>query len=312
MALSIDDIGKDPNLVMKLDETPISAIEDHSDAVFRAVQVDLVPAVETVSPYYQAAILRNLEIGSKLNFSQVVQAETTLASLTMLHSHHDQNQGFNIRAVVTLLDVAGAAGHRDPRGCVVMTERVFQSYMSTIRVLDDFRTGVVSTPRACYDQNLSSRAEVLHQEGFNLLSTEIREERSLLRLLCMGRVEGKELAGQFKQAFELLPDKAKRDLVNGLNVDGVNDGIAVVPYYPPGLISEALKNAPVQTGPAASRVLLAFMQFLAAVLDAPEPQIGTGGGLLERDLSFALDTIKSCQFKEDPGVFGKIKFPWTR
>lgn len=312
VALSIDDIGKDPNLVKELDDTPISAIEDHSDAVFCAVQGGLVPVVKTVSPNYQAAILKNLEIGSKLNISQVVQAETTPASLTMLPSYHNQNQGFNIRVLVTLLDVAGAAGHRNPRGCVVMTERVFQSYMSTIRALDDFRTGVIPTQRACYNKILSSRAKVLHQEGFNSLSTEIREERALLRLLCMGRVEGKELTRQFKQAFEHLPVDAKRNLVNRLNVDGINDGIAVVPYYAPGLISEALKASPVQTGPAASPVLLAFMQFLTAVLDAPKPQEGTKGSLLERDLSFALDTIKSPQFKENPKVLGELEFPWTR
>ena len=312
VALSIDDIGKDPNLVTQRDETLITAIEDHSDALFHAVQQGLVPAMKTVPPNYETAIMKNLEIGSKLNISQVVQAETTPASLIILPSQHDQSQGFNIRAVVTLLDVAGAAGHRDPRGCVVMTERVFQSYMSTIRALDDFRTGVIPTPRACYDQILSSRAEVLHQEGFDLLSTDIRQERALLRLLCMGRVESKELAKEFKQAFELLPVDAKQNLVNRLNIDGIDDGIAVVPYYAPGLISEALKASAVQAGPAACPVLLAFMQFLAAVLDAPKLQTGTSSSLIELDLSFALNTIKSDQFKKDPKVLGEIKFPWTR
>ena len=268
--------------------------------------------MKTVPPNYETAIMKNLEIGSKLNISQVVQAETTPASLIILPSQHDQSQGFNIRAVVTLLDVAGAAGHRDSRGCVVMTERVFQSYMSTIRALDNFRRGVIPTPRACYDQILSSRAEVLHQEGFDLLSTDIRQERALLRLLCMGRVESKELAKEFKQAFELLPVDAKQNLVNRLNIDGIDDGIAVVPYYAPGLISEALKASAVQAGPAACPVLLAFMQFLAAVLDGPNLQTGTNSSLIERDLSFALNTIKSYQFKKDPKVLGEIKFPWTR
>ena len=51
------------------------------------------------------------------------------------------------------------------------------------------------------------------------------------------------------------------------------------------------------------------MQFLAAVLDAPKLQTGTSSSLIELDLSFALNTIKSDQFKKDPKVWGEIKFP---
>ena len=43
VALSIDDIGKDPDLVMQQDETLISAIEDHSDALFHAGKLDNAP-----------------------------------------------------------------------------------------------------------------------------------------------------------------------------------------------------------------------------------------------------------------------------
>lgn len=43
VALSIDDIGKDPNLVTQRDETLMSAIEDHSDALSHASKLDNAP-----------------------------------------------------------------------------------------------------------------------------------------------------------------------------------------------------------------------------------------------------------------------------
>jgi hypothetical protein len=77
--------------------------------------------------------------------------------------------------------------------------------------------------------------------GFNFPSS-ADEARALSRLLCMGRVTTNVQANQYKKALDQLPYSAKKGLVNGLNVDGIDDGVAIIPYYAPGLIADALKS----------------------------------------------------------------------
>lgn len=324
VALAIDDIGKDPALAQELEETastvsPVSpttptspASSDHSSTVLQAAHAGLVSSLEKMPCENRMAVLQNLEIGCRLNIAQVLQGETAPASLQVLHQIPDSDHGFHIRATVTFLDVGGAAAHRNPHGCVVMTEQVFRSYMATIQRLDEFRRHLIATPRACYDQVLSFRANLLHGCGFDLLSTDNSDERALLRLLSIGRVENKDKAEQFQRAFNLLADPTRRALVDGLSVDGVDDGVAVVPYYAPGLLSEILKNVPTHSEDATVQVLAAYMGFLARVFGGSTPQPGKPGGLIERDVSFALATVESSGFKEDPDILASLEMPWEK
>ncbi|PLN80333.1 hypothetical protein BDW42DRAFT_115138 [Aspergillus taichungensis] len=327
VALVIDDIGKDPALAQQVEEaasaaSPISPVypeapaspasSDHSGTVLQAAQAGLVSSLEKMPRENRMAVLQNLVIGSRLNIAQVLQGETAPASLEVLQQISDSDQGFHIRATVTFLDVGGAAAHRNPHGCVVMTEPVFRSYMATIQRLDEFRRHLIATPRACYDQVLSFRATILHECGFGLLSTDNSEERALLRLLSMGRVENKDTAVRFQRAFSLLEDPTRRALVDGLSVDGVNDGVAVVPYYAPGLLSETLKKVQNHSEDATIQVLAAYMTFLARVFGGSTPQPGQPGGLVERDVSFALATVESSEFQEDPGILASLEMPWEK
>ncbi|KAL4888497.1 hypothetical protein BDV59DRAFT_188525 [Aspergillus ambiguus] len=310
VALAIDDIGKDPTLTKTVEEKLSSPAQDHSEVVLCAARDGLIPSLAALRPDKQAAVLQNLQIGSKLNIAQLVQAETAPASLAILQDSlvpEDRQDGFSIRAVVTLLDVAGAAAHRDPRGCIVMTEPVFQPYMETITILDEFRKGTIPTPRACYDRILSYRAEVLHRNGYSLLSPAVAQERALLRLLCMGRVEDKGKARLFQQALEELDPFPRENLVNGLNVDGIEDGTAVLPYYAPGILAESLRNVPDQSDASVVKVLMAFMRFLSRVFDGSKPIPGSPGDLVKRDLAFARDTVHSDAFRENPGILDALR-----
>ncbi|KAL5357479.1 hypothetical protein BJX96DRAFT_172560 [Aspergillus floccosus] len=310
VALAIDDIGKDPTLAKELESKLSAPAQDHSIIVLSAAQAGLIPALNTLPASKQAAVLHNLEIGSRLNIAQVVQAETAPASLTILSDNRNHLDGFSIRAVVTLLDVAGAAAHRNPRGCVVMTEPVFQPYMETLTILDDFRKGDIPTPRACYDLILAYRAEVLHSAGYARLSPAAAEDRALLRLFCMGRVADKEHARLFHEALQALDAASRENLVNGLNVDGVDDGVAVLPYYAPGILAESLRNVPDESDASRVRVLTAFMRFLARVFDGSKPTPGAPGGLVERDLAFAQDMVHGDAFRENPDILAQIEMNW--
>ena len=212
-----------------------------------------------------------------------------------------------MRATVTILDVAGAAAHSNARGYPVVTESVYQGYMSAIETLKKFSLGEIPSERACYDQVLSKQVRDLHMKGYNLLSTNNVEERALLRILCMGRVDNKQSADLFNKAFTKLSTTEKRSLVNGLNMDGLDDGIAILPYYAPGLIAEVLRGAQRKEESAIIEALSIFMGFMAGVV---EYKSETGDPrVIERDLSFVQDVIKSNNFKNDPYVLNKVQLP---
>ena len=309
IAMAIDDIGKDPSLSEEMAQQGVNATyADHSDLVYKAAQANLIQSLKIVPASSQHDILSCLHIGSKLNISQVVQGECPPASLEILSTLQGKGQGVNLRAMVTFLDVAGAGGHADTRSCIVMSEPVFQAYMSALEAFDEFSNGSIPSPRACYDHILESRAKKLQQVGF-IFPSSADEARALSRLLCMGRVTTNEQANQFKKALDQLPPSAKKDLVNGLNVDGIDDGVAIIPYYAPGLIADALKGTD-KAETTVIPVLSAFFRFLARVFDGSEPKPGAAGGMIEHDLSFVQGTIKSNSFLDDPTTLDNVSLPW--
>ncbi|GFF32036.1 hypothetical protein IFM58399_03082 [Aspergillus lentulus] len=304
VAIVIDDIGKDSTLATGHEA---EAEVNHSEIVYYAARADRIPALAGVPHRAREAIMQSLQIGSKLNLSQLVQGECVPASLSVLRSIGESECGYDMRAMVTLLDVAGAGAHRDARGCAMMTESVCRAYLRTIEVVGEFIRGDIPTERACYDRILMDRAELLHEKGFVLLSVENAEERTLLRLLCMGRGDSLDSAEIFQAAFQLLPESNRRRLVDGLSVDGIGDGVAIVPYYAPGLLAEVMRGVHNKEHSCIVAALCAFLRFLARVFDSPRPG---ADGIQERDLSFVQDVIKSDRFCDKPSILDNVKLPW--
>ncbi|ODM22960.1 hypothetical protein SI65_00549 [Aspergillus cristatus] len=315
VAVVTDDLGKDPQLANELEKTrngPTMNVKmaNRSEFLYEAAKAGMIPALESVPVSGRETILRSMEIEVYLNISQLVQGENVPASLSILRNIQDGGNGFHMRAMVTILDVAGAAAHSNARGCLVMTESVYQGYMTAIEALEKLVLREIPSERACYDQVLSKRARNLHMKGYDLLSTNNAEERALLRILCMGRVDNKQSADLFNKAFAKLSTTENSSLVNGLNVDGLEDGIAILPYYAPGLIAEVLRGAQRREEPAIIEALSAFMRFMARVV---EYKSETGESrVIERDLSFVQDIIKSNGFKNDPYVLDKVQLPWSQ
>ncbi|OGM50378.1 hypothetical protein ABOM_000975 [Aspergillus bombycis] len=294
VAIAIDDIGKDKALAERVGIPE----KNHGEVLLKAVKMKLVPALETITDLVKKNIIvQSLRIGSKLDISQIVQGETVPHSMLALDDGQGLQDAFDIKAMVTLLDVGGAAAHSDPRGCIVMTQPIFSHYIKAIELLDEYRKmGNPDWPK-CYNEYLAYRADILKADGFASLTTNNLEQRALLRLLCMGRVETREKAEQFHNAFSKLPSSTKTDLVKGLTVNGIEDGTAILPYYAPGILSEVLRNMPEGR---MVQYLKVFMKFLAGVYDGSEPEPGKPGALEERDLAPMQDMVKSSEFKEDP------------
>ena len=318
VAVVVDDLGKDPQLARDVvershghDSARNAKMVNHSDFVYQAAKTDLIPALKRVSDSGRKAIISSMEIEGQLSIAQLVQGENVPASLSILKNIQDDGSGFRMRAMVTILDVAGAAAHSDARGCLVMTENIFQGYMTTIETLQKFIQGEIPSERACYDQVLTDRAKSLHLKGCELLSTDNAEQRALLRIFCMGRVDSKQLADAFTKSFTALPATEKKNLVQGLNVDGLNDGTAILPYYAPGLTAEVLRGVRGKEEPLLVEALSAFLRFLAKVMEERKAVSNTSG-VIERDLWFAQDVIKSSSFKDDPHVLDNVQLPWRQ
>lgn len=316
VAVLTDDLGKDPRLAKDLlgksNDTVKNynvKMENHSDYLYEAAKVGMVPALESVPESGRKTILHSMEIGGQLNISQLVQGENAPANLSILRKVQDGGAGFHMRAMVTLLDVAGAAAHRNARGCLVMMESVYQGYITTIEALEKFVQGKIESKHTCYDQILFNRARSLHLKGYELLSTGNMEERALLRIFCMGRVDNRTTADLFRRAFNTLSITEKKNLVNGLNVAGINGGIAILPYYAPGLTSEVLRGVQGKEEPAIIKALSALMRFMARVMEPKSDP--NDSGVIERDLSFVQGTIKSSDFRDNPDVLDNVQLPWN-
>ena len=141
------------------------------------------------------------------------------------------------------------------------------------------------------------------------LSVKVKAERALLRLLAMGRAATKDQAELFEKAFFKLSHQDREGLVEGLNVDGLNDGVAVLPYYMPAIFHETLKS--IQPLPLEKRIaaVTSVMRFLKRIYGGTKPTPGAEDDVLEWSVAFAKDTVQDDAFREDPSVLDDLPIP---
>ncbi|KAK2758748.1 hypothetical protein FQN54_003438 [Arachnomyces sp. PD_36] len=309
-AMMINDLGKDPLLagdIATVTGKPLQS-SNHDTLVYAAAEAGMVTCIKRLDAFHNKDIMLGLECGSGLNVAQLAQAESVPGSLQDVLILKGHPKAFDIKLLEVLLDVAGAAGHVDSRCAEPMTEAVFQGFMTS----RDALLGVIdgsNSLRAAYDSVLTTRGNVLEEAGFRKLAMNDPSERALLRLLTMGRTTDKEQAEWFAKAFADLPSSVRENLVNGLNVDGYLDGEAILPYYTPALFSEALKNSKDQSAQAKQAVLGSLMRFLAGVYGGSKPTPGQPGSVVERNLIFAKEYIRTEAFRMDPTILDRVAMP---
>lgn len=315
VAVVLDDLGKSRGLVDSVKGSETRKLENHSDILTEAVRSGEISLLKTVPESMSKIIMGSIYMEGELNIAQLVQAENVPASLTVIKGKGTNKESccqqiLEMRMMVTLLDAAGAAAHTNAKGCLVMTEFVYQGYMAAIRALNEFANGDISSERECYDQVLTCRAESLASKGYKRLETTRAEERALLRLFCIGRVDNPEQAGIFKKALDMLDDVQRETLINGLNVDGVDEYPAILPYYAPGLVAEVLRGVRGKNENAMIEALAAFMRFLSRVFKGPDRSPEPARKVIECDLAFIQDTIKSEAFKQSPSILDTERIIW--
>lgn len=308
----VNDLGKDPKLLEKIAEyAPKYAHNPNHDLVaYIAAQNGLLPLIdEAKDTEYYGMLLQGLLFGSEVNIAQLAQAENVPGNLTFVKeelSGHEQT--FSLKFMELILDVAGAYGHIDSRSAKPITEPVYQGYKVSRQALIDIINGKCSV-REGYDEVLAFRARLLAKEGYRSLSVEDDTERALIRLFTMGRTFTKEQAELFDEAFFGLAETWRQALVNGLTVDGLDDGVAIVPYYGPALFSETLKNTVDSSRGTKVRALSSLMRFLTRIYAGTKPTPGTKGRVVECSVAFIQDIIKGDEFRRDPSILDDVEIP---
>ncbi|KAG8799872.1 hypothetical protein FRC16_004223 [Serendipita sp. 398] len=244
VAIVINDLGKSPRLAEAVEKATGKPMADanHDEVVYIAAESDMIHSLERLEETQRKDVLLGLKLGSTLNIAQFAQAESVPGSLEGAKVMAGNRRAFNLKFLEVLFDVAGAAANIDARGAKAMIEPVYRNYKMVHPILLDVVENR-GTLRQNYDKLLAAHGEKLKQQGFRPLSVDNPAERALLRLMIMGRsTSNKKQADLFDAAFNRLSQLERQVLVDGLNVDGTNDGEAILPYYMPAIISEALKN----------------------------------------------------------------------
>ncbi|MCJ1398694.1 hypothetical protein MMC11_001895 [Xylographa trunciseda] len=312
VATVVNDLGKDPNMPKKvtqfLQEYPPNP--NHDMIVYIAAQHGMLPLInESEGTASHKRLMQGLLFGSEVNIAQLAQAESAPGTLKNVKEiMAGQEHAFTLKFMELILDVAGADGHHDARCAKPMIEPVFQGYMVARQALMNIVQEKCSA-REGYDQVLSHRSGILNKDGFTALSVQAPYERALLRLLTMGRTTTNEQALWFNRAFRNLSYKTRRALSDGLNVDGIDDGVAIVPYYMPALFSETLKTTQKSSNDTKVAALESLMRFLARIYAGTKPVPGAKGEVTECSVAFAQDIVKSNDFRDNPAILDKLEIP---
>ncbi len=314
VAILINDLGKDPSLSLAVSQIPgQDKVQLNHDEVINLASSNNLLALLREFPRNSPSwdILKGgLRIGAKLNIAQLAQAENVPGNLKDVFDTPEACKAFPLKFMELVLDVAGAGGHDDARCAKAWIEPVNQTFMTAKRAWTDLIANQRSV-RFAYDQILLQRAQLLYHSGFSQLSVSNPFERALLRLMTMGRITSAPQATQFQLAFDRLPaDSTRCALSNGLNVDGTDDGLAVLPYYMPAMFAHAVKYTKKSSPQIQIDAISALMRLLTRVYRGTQPRPGCGWGrIVECDVSFARTVIETDEFSERPDVLDSLEIP---
>jgi hypothetical protein len=322
LSMVINDLGKDPNLEEDLYGVKGPSVQgmNHDLILLEAVEMGMVPCLDLLDDTQRWDVMLGLELGSELNAGQLAQAENVPINLEGLIRMRGHEHAFDLKFMEQILDVAGSAGHGDATCAKKLIEPVFQSF----KVVHEVALEIIaekSTLRDGYDKVLTKRGVMLHDEKQweRRLSVHDDSERALLRLLTMGRTADKDQAELFYSAFHDLKHEDMQHLVEGLNIDGNEGEMAVIPYYMPAMLSEVLENTKDESLSNRRDALQSLMRYLGRVLHEEShhgpvitEDIGTTirpGIVIERNVLRARATINSLDFKNDPTVLDNLEVP---
>lgn len=313
VALVIGDMGKDPHLVAEIaarrGTQGVTDYENHDRLLAEAVACGILDrALSPLSKDRREEVILGVQIGATLNIPQLMQGENVPGSLQPILKFRGRPEAFYLKYFETIFDVSGSGAHRDSRGANRMIEPVCQSFLQAWPILQGIITDSTSLCEA-YDQVLLNRGQLVFEQGFPALSTTDCSERALLRLFAIGRVADRSVAEQFQKAFNGLTEQTRDALVDGLNVNGIDDGQAVLLYYIPALFAETTRMMRDASTEEQIIALQCLMCFMARTYGDSRSHAGQEGSIRERDVSPTIKIVCDPSFRHDPHILDAYTLP---
>jgi hypothetical protein len=323
LSMIINDLGKDPYLAedyARLTGNDISNV-NHDMILYHAIQANMVPALDRLTPVHLTTMLDGIQLGATLNFGQLAQAENAPASLAGLSDMRGKTLAFQFRFMEQVLDVSAAKGHEDWTAALVMIEPVFQSYRNVYDAAAGIIAGTV-TLRQGFDLILTRKLALLSSTGYAFATTldiaTSPQDRALARLFCLGNTNSPATAEIFRAAFldssspNLLPEADRDTLIHGLNVDGSPAEPAIQPTYTPAMLAKALANTPSGSPEEKVRALVAMLRYLAKVFRRKNTLTNQGVTVVEREVRCVDAVVGGEEFRREPEVLVREAVPEDR
>ncbi len=130
----INDLGKIQSFKNDVEQVSQTKAANHDDVLLTALQLmpEHIPSFNRLSTEWKESILNGLS--ADFNLAQFVQAECLPANLSRMKIMTPTAQDRYI--IHTFYDVAGAAGHVNPNGSLVMSNPVYTGYQQGITAMN--------------------------------------------------------------------------------------------------------------------------------------------------------------------------------
>ncbi|KAI2631109.1 hypothetical protein GGS21DRAFT_523332 [Xylaria nigripes] len=309
--IMVKNLGKDSQLAAdyysKIGEDISS--NNHNLILLRAAEIGLVPCLSHLPLDYKQDVMRGLKLGAHFNFAQLARGENAPVSLSAFLKLRNHQRAFQFYFMEQLLEVAGAGGHEDWTCAVRLTQPVFDAY----RDVYDAAQCVVSKwigLREAFDYVLIRRSLMLLEKGFRRLDICDKEDRALMRLLCMGNVTDLSTAELYESVWEELEMESKASLVADLNINGSVDVPAVLPTYASELLTNGVGTDSQESSDDKWERLWYLLRYLARVLRQTDKPVNGKVVVIERNLQKISQVIvTSEEFRINPAMLESLEIP---
>lgn len=227
----INDLGKIKSVVSNIQEkTGIKSV-DHDDVLLYALKhtPEEVPTFKRLSNDKQDTIIKSLE--PQFNIGQFLQAENLPANLSGLKNLDSRAMDYYL--VHAVYDIAGAAGHVNPKGSLVMANPLYEGFKQGINAMKGLARGESEVD--VYNGFIKSKAKAID------LQFKTPQDKAIAKLAVLSRAGTPEEGQTVKQAFNQLSQENREVLTSNLNKTGIDDRGTLL-YYAPAFIQN-LKGA---------------------------------------------------------------------
>ena len=228
----INDLGKIQAFVEEIEEKTQTKTNDHDEALLIGLKImpEQIPSFNRLSTIYKKDILNALN--TNFNLAQFVQCECLEGNLQQLKDMNENSK--NLYLVHVFYDVAGAAGHINPKGSLVMTSPVYHGYMQGINAINNKEN----------KNEFDIFNDFLTQKSISLqMPLKTPQDKAILKLAIISRAATQKDIEAISKAFNLLDDNEQNALTKGLNSNGITDQ-GVLLYYSPAFIQNAINANP--------------------------------------------------------------------